>query len=285
MPQDYDVTLKEQLRRSRGRLLTDLCGAPVAEWLNVELPRVSNRRVDLLARLADERLVHLELQVRNDAEFARRQAEYYLALWRQLGEHVEQIALYVGREPLRMESAFRTPTAQFRFRLIDLREWDGSALLASDDLADNLLAVLTKVDPWRVARRVAERLEAMQGEARAEAAAQFVILSGLRGWAPTILRGIYMTNQELMDVLLEQDGICRGLWQRGKDEALREAVERERSIVSRQIQKRFGPLPAWAQQRVQSANEDELEQWALALLDARSLEELLHGESPAGPHS
>ena len=44
--------------------------------------------------------------------------------------------------------------------------------------------------------------------------------------------------------------------------------------MERQIQKRFGPLPGWAQTRLDGMQIDEIESAALRLLDAGSLEEL-----------
>jgi len=49
----------------------------------------------------------------------------------------------------------------------------------------------------------------------------------------------------------------------------------ERSIVLRQIAKRFGPLPAAARKRIEALPASKIERIALRLLDARSLDELL----------
>lgn len=147
--QPYDVALKELFRGSATRLLPRLAGAAPVEWLDVELPATRNPRVDLLARLEDGRLLHLELQTNNEADFGRRMAEYYVALHRQFDEEVEQIALYIGRAALGMAAEWRTRAMLFRYRLIDMREVDGEPLLASEDIGDNLLAVLTGADKER----------------------------------------------------------------------------------------------------------------------------------------
>ncbi|MCC6589952.1 MAG: hypothetical protein IT168_24880 [Bryobacterales bacterium] len=76
MAHDFDVTLKQLIQESRGVLLSTLLGGPVDKWLNVELPKVENPRVDLLARLESGEHVHLELQSANDLRFAQRQAEW-----------------------------------------------------------------------------------------------------------------------------------------------------------------------------------------------------------------
>lgn len=64
--QDYDVTLKLLLQRSGSLILRELTGTAIARWLDVELPKVQNLRLDLLGEAVDGDLVHLELQSTND---------------------------------------------------------------------------------------------------------------------------------------------------------------------------------------------------------------------------
>ena len=57
--QDYDVTLKLLLRGSAKLTIRELTGAAIDEWLDVELPKVQNTRVDLLGHTNEDGLVHL----------------------------------------------------------------------------------------------------------------------------------------------------------------------------------------------------------------------------------
>jgi hypothetical protein len=52
-------------------------------------------------------------------------------------------------------------------------------------------------------------------------------------------------------------------------EGLREG---EQKILLRQLNKRFGDLPRWAQQRLRKAQPEQLERWGEAMLDAKKLE-------------
>jgi hypothetical protein len=106
----------------------------------------------------------------------RRQAEYYLGFQRLLGEHVEQIVLYIGREPMRLRPLFETPTMRYEFQLLDIREADGESLLASDDWGDNLLALLTQVEQERVLQRVEQQIRKLKGEEQETAARLLVIM-------------------------------------------------------------------------------------------------------------
>ena len=189
MAQDYDVSLKLLFRKSTGVVARTLFGGGrIREWLNVELPRVQNPRVDLLARMADGSLRHVEVESKCPADMARREAEYYLGLHRRFDEHVEQVVLYVGNEPVRVPVLFLTPTMKFEFRLIDIRDFEGEPLVQSADLTDNMLALLTRANQERVMRRVEERLVKLQGREQADAARLFVLISGLRGLEEPVAR-------------------------------------------------------------------------------------------------
>ena len=63
------------------------------------------------------------------------------------------------------------------------------------------------------------------------------------------------------------------------DEAAKEAarkarIEGESAILTRQLIRRFGPLPASIETRLASADQQQLEHWADRILDAASLDEV-----------
>jgi hypothetical protein len=64
--------------------------------------------------------------------------------------------------------------------------------------------------------------------------------------------------------------------QEGRREGLQEGrQEGRRETLTRQLQRRFGALPPWAQERVQSGSDANLDLWLDRVLDAASLEEVL----------
>ena len=75
---EFDTVLKTLLYSSSNLILEQLVGAKIAEWLNVELPEVKQPRVDLLGRLTNGAVIHLELQSANDRLLPLRMAEYAL---------------------------------------------------------------------------------------------------------------------------------------------------------------------------------------------------------------
>ncbi len=134
---EYDSTLKLLLQGRAELSLRELTGVSITRWLNVELPEIGNRRADLLGETDRGELIHIELQNQNDIAMPLRMAEYCLRIYRTQGKFPRQIVLYVGVDRLRMKAELVGPRLSFRYDLIDIRDMDGEALMASDRLGDN----------------------------------------------------------------------------------------------------------------------------------------------------
>lgn len=59
-----------------------------------------------------------------------------------------------------------------------------------------------------------------------------------------------------------------------KKERLEGRQEEAQRILRKQVGLKFGDLPAWAEQRLEQATPEQLEDWSAAILTANSLEEL-----------
>src|SRR5580704_2212494 len=128
---EYDVALKSILMRPGSALLAELTGLPDLRWLNVELPKVNNRRVDMLGRSPDGELVAIEFQSRNERHFPFRMGEYLFGVGRIYGQLPRQIVIYVGDAPLRMKNRIEGAGLSYEFQMMDIRDLDGERLLAS----------------------------------------------------------------------------------------------------------------------------------------------------------
>jgi hypothetical protein len=264
--QEYDVALKVILRGSARLVMEQLGGGALQSWLDVELPGVSSPRVDLLGESGAGDLLHFELQSGNDAQMAIRMAEYSLRVFRQFGRFPQQVLLYVGSAPLRMETQLCGPDLWFRYRAVDIRDLDGSRLLDSDQVGDNILALLTRLHDEREAiRRVLHRIAGLPAGERENSFQQLMLLAGLRQIEETIEEEA--KRMPILNDILEHKVLGRE-YKRGRQE---EAI----ALVRRLIEKRFGTLPGWAEERLASRSSAELEELGLQVLDARTLEELL----------
>ena len=276
--QEYDVALKLLLQGSAALTMRELTGTAVAKWLDVELPKVRNLRLDLLGETVDGGLVHVELQSGNDAAMPLRMAEYCLSVFRLFERFPRQIVLYVGEPALRMENELRGPGVLFQYQLIDIRTLDGERLLESENLGDNVIAILARLrDHERAVRRIVGRIAGLAVAERETALTQLLILAGLRRLAKTVEREArkmpihidILENEVLGPVFL------KGL-QEGRQEGRQEGLQTgELTVLRRLIEKRFGALPSWAGEKLAALSTSELEDLSERVLDARNVDELL----------
>ena len=261
--QEYDVALKLLLRGSAKLTMRELTGTSVETWLDVELSKVvQNTRVDLLGETEAKGLVHLELQSGNDVTMPLRMAEYCLGVFRLFGRFPRQVLLYVGEAPLRMESELRADDVWFRYRAVDIRDLDGDRLLESQDVGDTVIAILARLrDHKDAVRRILERIAGLVAAERETALGQLLILAGLRHFEETVEREA--RKMPILNDILDNKVLGRE-FKRG-----------ELTVLRRQIEKRFGAIPTWAEERLAGRSPADLEDLSVRVLDAQSLEELL----------
>ena len=260
--QEYDVALKLLLRGSAKLTMRELTGIPVEKWLDAELPKIQNLRVDLLGETADGSLIHLELHSSNEAVVRLRMAEYCLGIFRLFGKFPSQILLYVGEAPLRMDSELRGPDVWFRYGVIDIRTLDGDRLLESPEVGDNVIAILARLrDHKEAIRKVVGRIAGLAGAEQELALGQLLVLAGLRKLGLVVEEEA--RKVPILNSILDHEVLGRE-YKRG-----------ELTVLRRQIEKRFGALPGWAEERLAGRTASELEDLSVRVLDAQSLEDLL----------
>jgi predicted transposase YdaD len=284
---EYDTVLKVLLQGSANSILEQITGVRVARWLNVELPEVQQTRVDLLGESADEKpnLIHLELQSTNDPHLPLRMAEYSLRVYRQFQRFPQQIVLYVGDAEMRMPPTLSGPDHVCRYTIVDIRTLDSEPLLNSLLPADNVIAILTRLrDRTAAIRRILSRIGTLETGARDAAFAQLLILAGLRKLADSIRTEVQsmpimhdIMDHEIIGPAIRQglqQGIQQGI-QQGLQQGIQQGMQQEGiSILRRQIEKRFGPLPARAEEHLTRLSIAELEELSLRVLDVKSMDDL-----------
>ena len=176
---EYDIALKNILTRPGAGLLARLMGCKVAQWHNSELSGVRSRRADLLGETWEGTLIHVELQSSNDPRMVYRMLDYAIAIESSFGQFPNQMVLYVGEAPLRMERRLESAGSRLSFEcaIVDIRELDGEPLLSSASLEDNVIAVLARLsDRQRAVRTILTRIAAGDPANRAVAMAELTIL-------------------------------------------------------------------------------------------------------------
>ena len=104
-----------------------------------------------------------------------------------------------------------------------------------------------------------------------------LVIAGLRHMEEVVEQEV--KKMPVLNDILENKVLGRE-YKRGMDEGVQQGIKTgihqgESILLRRQIERRFGPLPAWADARLTNSSSAEIEVLGLRLLDAMSLEELL----------
>jgi hypothetical protein len=172
----------------------------------------------------------------------------------------------------------------FRFEVVNLREFDAEPLLASPDWADNALALLARGEREKALVTVVARLRALRLEDQTWAASTLLLLSGILGIEQTVnerLKEVGMINvmeNKVLGPMLQQQfeqaerkGRSEGM-QQGMQQGL---LEGRVNLLQEQLTEKFGSLPGWAVQRLHAASAEELHAWAKRVLRSTTLEDTL----------
>ena len=275
---EYDTVLKSLLADSPNSLFQLITGANRGRWLNVELPKVMQARVDLLFEIAGTReLILLELQSQNDPQLPVRMAEYALLIRRIYKRFPKLYVLYVGSQRLRMPSELETPYLTCRYTIIDIRRWNAETLLESTHPADAVLSILgSYADRLETVRRILERIAKMRGNSRKIAFSKLMILAGIRQLATVVeeeAKQMPILN-DIMDHEVIGPAIRQGRKEGKAEGKLEGKIEGVSAVAERQLTARFGPLSAATKKRLAKLTLPELEDLAVRLLTAKNITEL-----------
>ncbi|MEO5334246.1 MAG: Rpn family recombination-promoting nuclease/putative transposase [Magnetococcus sp. YQC-5] len=113
-----------------------------------------------------------------------------------------------------------------------------------------LLTTFSNLDEEHV-RQVVRRINPQEEAEMMSQFAQEILAKGKPEWA----------------AMVRQDGILIGEKKGRREEGA--------SMLTRQLQRRFGDLPSWATQKIADAELSTLEEWSLRILDATTLESVL----------
>lgn len=151
----------------------------------------------------------------------------------------------------------------------------------------NIIRLERSAVPADVRRAVSQLLACLPGPASASLRRAFVV------WINRIVLRRLMPGQEVPDVneLQEIDTMLaetvEGWTQQWKEEGMQEGLqeglqqgrqegrkEGESALLQKQLERRFGPLPNWVNERLGQATSEQLETGGLDLLDAAGLDEV-----------
>ncbi len=177
----YDRTLRELFQNVPKTLIKLLVNKEIKEVLETSFPKVEERRVDLLTRLEDDTLFHLEIQSINDTIMPRRMLKYASLIYENYDEFPQQMVLYIGDRNIKIKSKIKEKNLRYNYEVKDIREFDCSKLIESDDITDNIIAILCNIkDMDKLFRKLNEKLLNLDNKKREDYLRKLFYLLRLR---------------------------------------------------------------------------------------------------------
>jgi hypothetical protein len=267
----YDNLLKTIFYDAMPALIRLLGVAPVAEYLTVEFPERPKLVADVVARLTDGSILHLEFQLTNDPRMHWRCYHYYGTI-QEMWEESEmiQVVIFVGNDAMRMKTGVDRTKCKYWYDVLDMNDVPASTFLESTNDAERVMALLCdSADPRETVKQVLASWKGQPEKQLWENIERLRVLSQLRGFEIIAIEEIERMPFDLID---ETDSIW---YKRGeaRGEARGETAGMAK-IVLRLLDHRFGPLSDSVRERLTTASKEQLEQWADRVPDARQLSDV-----------
>jgi len=278
-------------------------------WLDKELfadpPQGDLLEVDLVAQLVlrDKTsglpaeavaLVHVEIESRDSVETLRRRMfEYYETLRRRHNCPVLPIAVYlrVGLDGIGVDGYEEhfddLDVLRFRYLYVGLPGLDAELYVQGGNWLGVSLSALMRVPRFRRAWLRSEALRRLVVEYRDNEYRQRLLLECVEAYAELdeeqqrVYQELLQTEKykEIQPMMMTtyEKGVAKGLEQgvaKGLEQGVAKGLESARRMLQGQLAQRFGPLHATTLETINSLPPERLEQIGMALLNAKSLEEL-----------
>lgn len=250
--------------------------------------RYADKLVKVWRRTGEETwvLIHIEIQGQRERAFGERMFTYYYRLFDRYGHPLASLVVLADDQPGWRPSGYQRElwgcrlTLEFPVvKLLDYREREAELAASANPLAvvveAHLAALATQGNPeQRLARKLGlTRRLYRRGWSRADVLQLYRFMDWVLALPEALeqqyLDEVYRLEEEThmrYVTSAERIGLKRGL-QQG-------VLKGEAKVVQRQLQRRFGPLPEWVEERLQGAGEAQLERWAERLLEAPTLAEV-----------
>lgn len=246
-----------------GKTLTSI------EVLKTELS-IEPIRADSITFLGtSDRILHLEFQLKltSDPPLPLRMLDYWVRLYRRYRLPVTQVVILLKSPPEEtiIETEFQLEETHHRYRVV--RMWEEDPQIFLGDIALLPFATLAAAtNPEQLLSRVAQQVSMIESsEQRREIATRAQLLAGLR-FDKTLIQQLFR-GESMRESVIYQD-----IFQQGEQKGEQKG---ELKLVLRQLNRRFGVVPADLQVQIQALAIAQLENLGEALLDFSKLADLV----------
>ena len=296
----YDITFKDVFRTGGRTFLRALGVRTAITPLETDMSSVRERRVDFLAELEPDRLLHIEFQANPHGAMGYRMLGYFGNIVERVAEdrkltdaaiermriQVRQIVVYAGSKPWKAPGPIDLPNLRFTFEFVDMREQEPAPLLRDGDAGDAVLALLCRNGATRDnIRAILSRIALAPQSERPDAIARLVALADIRNARSTIEREIKDMGMQfnIADSALLREPIDRAR-QEGYVAGESRGLSRGTAMtIVTLLGLRFGPdyLPEGLVEHLTDLQPEVLDAMVRRLTAAASVEDVLGSHMPA----
>jgi hypothetical protein len=230
----YDRSLRELLGEVPKEFIKILTDKNPKKFLDISFPTTKEFRVDLLVLLEDNSIFHLEVQTKNDNNMDIRMLQYYSFIKEKYKTNsISQMVLFLGDNNMFMNNEINDNFINYSFVLKDIKEIDCENLIQSDDINDNVLAILCKIEKFELFwNKLSIKLLSLPEKRREDYLKKISLLLGLR---PTIKKRLKELDMPIVLEVREddpfyQDGIQKGI-QKGVDGMYKLGIEKDKIMA------------------------------------------------------
>jgi len=130
------------------------------EFLDFEFPKIEKRDADILIK-ANNKILHIEFQSKNDKNMHIRMARYYLEIYSRYNLEIYQYVLFLGKEKVSMKNKISTHSCNFSYEIIDLKSIPCERFLKIDNPEILVLTILCDFgenNPKKIIKEILHKL-------------------------------------------------------------------------------------------------------------------------------
>jgi predicted transposase/invertase (TIGR01784 family) len=238
-PFAYDRTLRDLFQDIPKGLVKLLSNKEAVEFLETKFPKVEEKEADLVVKLEDDTIFHLEIQSTDDKTMPKRMLQYALLIENIHGQFPLQSVLYIGEKEIEIKNSIKTEHINYQFDVKNIKEIDCSVLIESEDINDNVLAILCNVkDIDRLLKRLNAKLMSLDNKKREDYLRKIFYLLRLR---PNLYQNIYRIKKEelKMPFIIEKakDPLYKEGMEIGIEEGIEKGAQQERIALTKSLLK------------------------------------------------
>ena len=148
----YDKIWRENMQAALPGIIKKVLNIQVVNSKNLpeKILLTKQREVDILQEITDKNghnfILHIEIQVKNEADMVYRMAEYRIMLERLYRFPVKQYVIYLGKGKSAMATSIHSEGLHYEYNLLVFKDISYKIFLSSDQPEEQLLAVLANFE-------------------------------------------------------------------------------------------------------------------------------------------